>query len=408
MAAVTYTGTRNLAGDVLGPNLISNGHFTDDVSGWTASGSTLSKTADGKLRITDATTGVGTATARQVLTTVAGQLYRVDLEFTRGTSTTGLAYVFGTSSSTPNGSKSSMATGAHSFYFVADSASTTIQVYASTGSSTTGQYNDYDNIKVRAVQARGHATDIEHVVGGDFTYNYSTWTKGTGWTIGSGVASSDGTQTAVSDLTLVSASYHAVRPGKVYDTSIQLTAYTAESVVFLLGGGAASVAGTSRSSVATFTEQLTVPAGSTIPLIRVRATADFVGSVDNVSVKLAANNSWTLDLNIQKNTYQQERRPSFDRAVSLDRSAAVYTFDGTETFHSFTTTIQDYQAYPFIDEWLASVEDGTSFTFDLFGTSTQPDNPRTMKLVSSSRTPAMTVAGNRAYRYQITLEEVPQ
>lgn len=401
MAAVTYTGTRNLAGDVLGPNLVSNGHFTDGTTGWTAVGNaTIAKTADNRLHV-EATGASGYATAS--ITTESGSLYCVDVDAEQATGKNCFVLIVesGTvaSKTIPTGSD-----GAFTFYYVAGATSASIRLSHSSSASS-GEDLYCDNVKLRKVLVRGHSTDIEHLTNVDFGLDHN-WTKGTGCTITGGAASWDGTQVTNSDLAYISTSFSALRRGKVYDTSLQVTARTAGTVAWLLGSGTnLAASGTARSTVATFTEQLTVPAATTLPIVRLRANLDFVGSIDNVSVKLAANNNWTLDLSIQKNTYQQERRPSFDRVYSLDKSAAVTTYDGAETFHSFTTMIQDYQTYPFIDEWLASVEDGTSFTFDLFGTSTQPDNPVSMILESYSRQPAMTVAGSRAYRYQVTLRE---
>jgi len=101
------------------------------------------------------------------------------------------------------------------------------------------------------------------------------FTKGTGWTIGSGVATSDGTQTAVSSLTSDTAT--AVS-GMVYATKITLSQHTSGSVTLRVGG----TDGTARTALGTFSEDITA-AGT---IIEVQASADFVGSIDDVSVVL--------------------------------------------------------------------------------------------------------------------------
>lgn len=121
------------------------------------------------------------------------------------------------------------------------------------------------------------------VVGSDVVTNgaFATdtdWTKGTGWTIGSGVGSSDGTQGADSDLeqTLTA----TLVEGEFYEVSFTVTAYTAGNVTPVVGG----TEGTDRSSAASFTE--VIQAGAT-QVIALRADLNFIGSVDNFTVKRA-------------------------------------------------------------------------------------------------------------------------
>lgn len=97
------------------------------------------------------------------------------------------------------------------------------------------------------------------------------WTKGTGWTIATGVASSDGSQTAVSDLSQAA----GLVPGVTYTVSFDLVR-TAGSVTPMAGG----TAGTARATTNTFSEAIVAGADGTIAI---RADADFIGNVDNVS-----------------------------------------------------------------------------------------------------------------------------
>lgn len=99
------------------------------------------------------------------------------------------------------------------------------------------------------------------------------WTKGTGWTIGSGVASCDGTQGGTTDLSQAS----TIKIGQTIIVTFEITAFTAGTVT-PFGGTAA---GTARSSVGTFTENIVVTGSETFIL---QGDASFIGSVDNVTV----------------------------------------------------------------------------------------------------------------------------
>jgi len=102
------------------------------------------------------------------------------------------------------------------------------------------------------------------------------WTLGDGWSISGGTASSDGSQSSTSDLSIVG----GLLEGETYTVSFEITAVTAGTVTPGIGG----TSGTARSTVATYTEDIVAGAGGTITLT---ASVDFVGSVDDVSVKKA-------------------------------------------------------------------------------------------------------------------------
>lgn len=103
-----------------------------------------------------------------------------------------------------------------------------------------------------------------------------TWTKGTGWTIGAGVAAkAAGTASNLSQAcTLVA--------GGIYRIDFIVTAYTAGTIKPAFLGGT-TVNGTARSSAATFTEELTALSGNvTFAMV---ADAAFAGSIDQVAVR---------------------------------------------------------------------------------------------------------------------------
>ncbi len=99
------------------------------------------------------------------------------------------------------------------------------------------------------------------------------WTKGTGWTIGSGVASSDGTQTAISDLEQAV----SFTQGNIY--KIDLTVTRAAGVIYPKIG---DTTGTGINTSGTFTQYIIAGPG---PNLELRADPNFVGTIDNVSVK---------------------------------------------------------------------------------------------------------------------------
>jgi hypothetical protein len=101
------------------------------------------------------------------------------------------------------------------------------------------------------------------------------WTKGDGWTIAAGLASSDGTQAAVSNLTQTTSNLGA---GQVYLVTFVVVVVSAGSVTAKLG----DTAGTAQTAVGSYTEKLTQSGAGLAFLIE--ASEDFVGDIDNIVV----------------------------------------------------------------------------------------------------------------------------
>lgn len=114
----------------------------------------------------------------------------------------------------------------------------------------------------------------------------SDWTKGVGWTIAAGTATSDGSQAADADLTQT----FALTPGEIYQVTFTVSGYAAGNVCAVVG----DTEGTDRGGDGTFVEYITAGAGADFDI---RADADFVGSIDNVVVKLV-----TLGANLATNS----------------------------------------------------------------------------------------------------------
>lgn len=98
------------------------------------------------------------------------------------------------------------------------------------------------------------------------------WTKGTGWSIAQGKASSDGTQTGDSDLT-----QNVGTIGETYTIRYEVSGYSAGNVTGLAG----TAEGTDRSANGVYTDVVTA-AGS--GLLGLRADVDFVGSIDKIEI----------------------------------------------------------------------------------------------------------------------------
>ena len=109
----------------------------------------------------------------------------------------------------------------------------------------------------------------------------SDWTKGTGWTIGSGVATK-----AAGSASLLSQA-QTMTAGRYYIVTYTITR-TAGSITPQFAGGS-TVSGTARSTSGTFTDIMTVASGNNT--LQLSADASFAGTVDNVSLKeLSAGN----------------------------------------------------------------------------------------------------------------------
>lgn len=112
----------------------------------------------------------------------------------------------------------------------------------------------------------------DQVTNGGFDAD-SDWTKGTGWTIGSGVASCDGSGGSLDQDSIVTA-------GVIYKLVWTMTGRTAGAVTPKVGGQAA----TERNADGTYTDYVT--AGSTDAKLVMQSTgAGFNGSIDNVSLE---------------------------------------------------------------------------------------------------------------------------
>lgn len=133
-------------GLTIGPELVPNGHFTVDASGWTGMGGTLS-TAAGELVLTS--TGAGFAARAQLaaITTVPGVVYGGSVR----TSTGGAVRVGTTAGGADVYPNTLIGLGAsHSFTFIATTTTTHLSLV---GSSALGVANRFDDVTMHALPA---------------------------------------------------------------------------------------------------------------------------------------------------------------------------------------------------------------------------------------------------------------
>lgn len=121
--------------------LVTNGTFTTDTSGWTASGATLS-VVGGRMRVTNS--GAAAGLAQQSITVIPGKSYTVKWDAVAGTATIPAFVVLDSGNSYV--SNTTYAAG-QSATFVALSSPITIRCYAD--DSVSGHYADFDNISLR-------------------------------------------------------------------------------------------------------------------------------------------------------------------------------------------------------------------------------------------------------------------
>ena len=121
-------------------------------------------------------------------------------------------------------------------------------------------------------------TEYETVINGEFTTD-SDWSKGSGWDIANGKATSDGTQTGVSFLSQAS-NMGASQSQRV---TLVVSDYTAGTVRVRLGVSAPNSSITSQVS-SNGTHVFTLPSHSEPSVLFIEASADFQGSLESISV----------------------------------------------------------------------------------------------------------------------------
>ena len=128
----------------IGSELVTNGTFDTDTSGWTGNfaGATLSVDSQ---RLKISVSGAASGYAYQEVPTVAGKVYSLKVDKTDGTNTAWGVLV--ESTNWVQGPSSTDADGSYEYYFVASDASTNVRLYG----YGDGTHVFYDNVSVREI-----------------------------------------------------------------------------------------------------------------------------------------------------------------------------------------------------------------------------------------------------------------
>jgi hypothetical protein len=237
-------------GLVLGPELVVNGTFDANVSGWTPLGSSIVTWDAGRLRLEVNSGNI----ASQPVTTVPGRWYRVDWNGTSGTGIPRL--LMGTA--VPNGNLLAPQDGAGVKSAVFLATSTVAHVQIATSVNTSGLTAFFDNISVRELPGN-HATQPTatsrpvvsarvNLLTATEDFSAAAWLK-TATTITANAATApDGTSTADALLETATTNSHFVRYGNAgaavgiaqYRASLRVKANGRTKVQFFaekVGGG---------------------------------------------------------------------------------------------------------------------------------------------------------------------------
>jgi hypothetical protein len=128
----------------------------------------------------------------------------------------------------------------------------------------------------------------ELVTNGDFDTD-SNWNKGTGWSISDGSANCDGTQTSGTNLIQPSLS---LGTNKIFKIKFELKDYQAGELNFVTLTGTGALEFENINANGTYVAYSGLSTGNNS--ITFNADADFIGSIDNVSVKEVGQN-WTFE-----------------------------------------------------------------------------------------------------------------
>ena len=277
LAALASTTAETIT-DGSGTELVTNGTFATDTSGWTSGNSTLS-VVSGAMRVTIAAGG-SSGTAFQLITgLLVGRTYTVSLTFATGTS---FAASISLGPGGVNGADyaySGLAAGVNTLSFTATAAN--LGITLSNDGGSTGQYNDFDNISCKVTS--------EMINNGTFTTDTSGWTVLNGATFvqsgGAGLLTIAASQT-------FGAAYQAIScvVGRSYFVGITITPGTAANATLRVSNSTAN-AGEVVNSQTSASGRLTASFIATqtthyLGLLN-GGTATQTTAFDNISVKLA-------------------------------------------------------------------------------------------------------------------------
>ena len=267
--------------------LVTNGGFDTGITGWTAAGGWSYGDQEAEADGTTSTANM----LYQDCGLIAGNTYTVSFSSNR---VSGALFVKdGSTYSATTLYTLNTGTGpvVHEFNITKGSGST-LGFYAySYGGSI-------DNVSVKAINDKHHATTVfygdELVTNGTFAAD-SDWTKGGGWTIGSGVASraSESTNSAIiQPIAIITGRTYEVKYDRTYASGGGETNLYSE---FITAGSHTTLGSLTSTTVETVTVTDTfTPAYSGNMSLKVYGIGTYTGTIDNVSVKeIGVASGWT-------------------------------------------------------------------------------------------------------------------
>ena len=235
---LTVTGNGTLPIDapinVKGSNLISNGDFTTNTTGWAATTSTLAVVSN-ELQLTP-NSGVNGFANQQVDNLVVGRRYSASITITSDANYLARLYIGTSANAQDTISKMNLGVGTHTLSFVATA---TTHHFALVVGGGTGQVTKFDNAQLyeaRDVAVGGTVTadatfeNPELVTNGDFSNGTTGWSS-----YGATLSVSNG-QMTVADNGGYSKAYQSVRTviGQTYELSIDQVSVTGQHSVVAL------------------------------------------------------------------------------------------------------------------------------------------------------------------------------
>ena len=296
---------------VLPTELVTNGDFSDGTNNWTAVSAVISA-SNNILTVDDSANAGGDSRAVQSFTTKVGVTYKV--RFNRISTTSSFYLGIGGGVGYNNIFYANLGTdlGIYERTFIAtDTTSTIALITSGTGITKFSEVSvkeiqeaDFDfsrGSSATRVNEQGLVEDVQILSGelvqnGNFEQigselvtngNFDTdsgWSLPSGSSISDGSLNIDGTQTGGININQTITSLDLT---KIYKVTFTVSNYTAGNVKVKISN---SAQGTNKTANGTYTEYLS---GMVNKLISIKADSDFIGSIDNVSVKEVGQN-WTF------------------------------------------------------------------------------------------------------------------
>jgi len=198
-------------------------------------------------------------------------------------------------------------------------------------SDGSGDFDFSRNSAATRVNAQGLVENVqslgsELVTNGDFDTD-SDWSKGTGWSISGGSANCDGTQTSQTNLLQNGL---ALGTGKILKITFQLKDYQAGKLIYVNLTGTGVLEFENINANGTYVAYSGLSTGDNF--ITFRADADFIGSIDNVSVKEVIDNT-----NLPRISYENF---SYDGSGNIIPNSGC----GSWLFESQSTNVVPYSS----------------------------------------------------------------